>query len=165
MPKRTRCPHCDRLFSRDQIDTHIRKCRLREERSRGAKREPRRRAIIVDGNNIAYHLAYNEAPRIANLVNAIKSLTEARLHPTIVISAALKHKIDKPENLRHLINEGDIIEVQRGTNDDLAIIKMAQERNADIISNDRFLDWIDRFPWLPDRLRRYRMTPSGLILV
>ncbi|MGY5854403.1 MAG: hypothetical protein RTU92_12620 [Candidatus Thorarchaeota archaeon] len=165
MPKRIRCPHCDRLFSRDQIDSHIRKCRSRDIQSKGTKREQGRRTIIIDGNNIAYHLAYNGTPRVANLLNAINSLTEARLRPTVVISAALKHKIDKPDNLRHLINEREIIEVQRGTNDDLAIIKMAQERNADILSNDRFLDWIDRFPWLPDRLRRYRMTPSGLILV
>jgi hypothetical protein len=53
----------------------------------------------------------------------------------------------------------------KGTDDDRRIIMLAQEMNADIVSNDRFLNWINRFPWLESRLRKYRMTPSGLILI
>ncbi|MHA1924970.1 MAG: NYN domain-containing protein [Candidatus Thorarchaeota archaeon] len=164
MPKRARCPHCDKLFNRDVLDSHIQRCRSRNRRSHNEK-GPRRRDVIVDGNNVAYHLAPTGKPRVANLVLARQSLVNAGYKPTIVVSAALVHKIDKPDSLRELIGFGHIMETTRGKNDDLIIIQTAERSNADIVSNDRFLDWQDRYPWISDRLRRYRMTPSGLILV
>ena len=120
--------------------------------------------VIVDGNNVAYHLAPTGKPRVANLVLARQSLVTSGYRPVIVVSAALIHKIDKPDKLREMIDFGYIIEAPRGKNDDLIIIQTAQRSNADIVSNDRFLDWQEGFPWISDRLRRYRMTPSGLIL-
>jgi hypothetical protein len=121
--------------------------------------------VIIDGNNVAYHLAPTGKPRVANLILARQSLVSAGYKPIIVVSAALVHKIDKPDTLRELIGFGHIMEATRGKNDDLIIIQTAQRSNADIVSNDRFLDWEDRFPWISGRLRRYRMIPSGLILV
>jgi hypothetical protein len=164
MPKRTRCPHCDKLFNREVLDGHIQKCRTRIKRSEEV-RGPSRRNLIVDGNNIAFHLAPTGKPRVANLVLARQSLLSAGYQPIIVVSAALVHKIDKPDRLRELIGFGYVIETTRGKNDDLIIIQTAKRSNADIVSNDRFLNWLDRYPWISDRLRRYRMTPSGLILV
>jgi hypothetical protein len=64
-----------------------------------------------------------------------------------------------------LIAAKQVIQAPSGVDDDLEIIRIALERKADIVSNDRFLDWLDRYPWLPSRLRKYRMSPSGLILV
>ncbi len=163
MPKRARCPHCDRLFNRDALDSHIQKCRSRGKGSL-AKKGSKRRDVIVDGNNVAYHLAPTGKPRVANLILARQSLVNAGYKPHIVVSAALVHKIDKPSALRELIDYGQVVEATRGKNDDLIIIQTAQKSNADIVSNDRFLDWQDRYPWISERLRRYRMTPSGLIL-
>jgi len=128
-------------------------------------RPGRRKTIIVDGNNIAYHLSPDGKPHVNNLMNAQNSLVNGGYRPVFVISAALIHSIDQPNSLRSLMNEIDVVQAPRGTNDDLKIIKIAQERNADIVSNDRFLDWLERYPWVSDRLRKYRMTPSGLILV
>ncbi len=81
-----------------------------------------------------------------------------------MVSAALKHKIDRPEVLREMIEAGEVIETARGQNDDLVIIQLAREKRARILTNDRFLDWRDRFPWLGETLVRYRLTPTGLIL-
>jgi len=118
----------------------------------------------VDGNNVAYHLSPDGKPKVSNLVHAQKSLVNGGYRPVFVISAALIHSIDQPNSLQSLMNEINVVQAPRGTNDDLKIIKIAQERNADIVSNDRFLDWLERYPWVSDRLRKYRMTPSGLIL-
>jgi hypothetical protein len=164
MPKRARCPHCDRLFNRDQLDNHIRRCRRRRTGDLRSNRPGRRKAVVVDGNNIAYYLSSDGIPRASNLIIAHRSLTGAGLNPIFVVSAALKHKIDKPIALRELIGEKRIKEAPSGKDDDLIIIKTAQELNADIVSNDRFLKYLDRFPWLPERLLKYRMTPAGLIL-
>ena len=161
MPKRARCPHCDRLFDRRVLDEHIAGCRTRSnDRDRIPSPSPSR-TIIVDGNNVAYHLSHDNIPRVENILNAHRSLKAAGYVPVIIVSAALKHKIDKPGVLRDIDN---LLEAQRGTNDDLLIIREAQARNAEIVSNDRFLNWQDRYPWVLSRLRRYRLTLSGLIL-
>jgi hypothetical protein len=75
------------------------------------------------------------------------------------------HVVDRPDALQDFMTGVEVIEAPRGSDDDLKIIQLAQDRRADIISNDRFLNWISKYPWLPDRLRKYRMTPTGLILV
>jgi hypothetical protein len=163
LPKRARCPHCDRLFNRDEIDRHIQKCRVKkqpaEEKSRRVSR-----TVIVDGSNVAYHLAPEGSPLVDNLMLAQRSLTSRGLKPVFVISAALIHVIDRPEILYEFMSRVEVIEAPRGTDDDLKIIQLAQDRRADIVSNDRFLNWIGKYPWLSDRLRKYRMTPTGLIL-
>ncbi len=165
MPKRARCPHCDRLFNRDALDSHIIKCRQRDTRETHRPLLVKRKALVIDGNNIAYHLAPKDTPRTANLLRAYQSLVMAGYRPVIVISAALVHSVDKPQELQRLKDSGIAIEAPRGINDDLTIIKLAKKQNADIVSNDRFLDWVDRYPWLTSRLKKYRMTPSGLILL
>jgi len=162
LPKRARCPHCDRLFARDKLDDHLHKCRARTT-NRGEVRGGRK-AVVVDGNNVAHHLSPNGVPRVANLVLAQSSLLRAGLKPIVVVSAALKHKIDNPEVLQEMIAGREVIEAPRGTDDDLTVIKLAQSGNANIVSNDRFLGFINKFPWLQSRLMKYRMTPSGLIL-
>ncbi len=162
MPKRARCPHCDRLFTRDRLDDHIHKCRARTTNRREVRET--RKAVVVDGNNVAHHLSPNGVPRVSNLVLAQSSLLKAGLKPIVVVSAALKHKIDDPEVLQEMIAGREVIEAPRGTDDDLTVIKLAQSSNADIVSNDRFLGFINKFPWLQSGLMKYRMTPSGLIL-
>ncbi len=84
--------------------------------------------------------------------------------PIVVVSAALIHRIDNPQALADMIDRGEVVQSRSGQSDDLVMIRLAQSRGADIVTNDRFLDWIDRFPWLPSRLRRYRMTEAGLLL-
>lgn len=164
MPKRARCPHCDRLFNRDDLDRHIQKCRLKSRETQCAHSAPPTRTVIVDGNNVAYHLAPEGKPLVNNLVLAHRSLTTKGLRPVFVISSALIHVIDKPDALQVFMSQVEVVEARRGIDDDLKIIQVAQDRRADIVSNDRFLDWIDRYPWLSNRLRKYRMTPTGLIL-
>lgn len=163
MPKRARCPYCDRLFARDRLDDHVSHCRMRIVQTKTSK-PSHRRIMIVDGNNVAYYLSSRGVPKINNLILALQSLKKVGYRPIIVVSAALIHKIDRPEVLGNMVDGISVIESPRGMNDDLTIIRLAQQRNAEILSNDRFLDWQDRFPWLTSRLRRYRMTPAGLIL-
>lgn len=163
MPKSARCPHCDRSYDRRVLDAHILKCRSRRDALNDIP-APSHQVVIVDGNNVAYFLAPDGQPRAENLVRAIRSLSSSGYKPFVVISAALKHKIDKPMILQNLVTEGYVIEAPRGIDDDLTIIEEAMKRAADIVSNDRFLNWLSRYPWVPARLRRYRMTQSGLIL-
>ena len=158
------CPYCDRLFNRERLDEHVLQCRTKTERKTAQKINIHRRNLVVDGANVAYYLTPDGQPRIANLLRAYHSLVSAGFKPVIVVSSALKYKIDNEQYLHDMIDDGTVVEAPRGTDDDLKIIQLADRQNADIVSNDRFLNWIDRYPWLSSRLRKYRMTTSGLIL-
>ncbi|MHA2056854.1 MAG: NYN domain-containing protein [Candidatus Thorarchaeota archaeon] len=164
MPKRARCPHCDRLFNRDALDAHIRKCRNIRQDSQKSSKPSQKRTLVVDGNNIAYSLSSQGSPKAKNLALAYNSLTSAGYNPVFVISASLVHKIDNLGTLNAFMLSANVVEAPRGTNDDSRIIQLAKKLEADIVSNDRFLDWIDQYPWITSRLRKYRMTPAGLIL-
>lgn len=164
MPKRARCPYCDRLFNREALDAHVPKCKMRRQTSQKTGRASKKRALVVDGNNVAYSLAPQGKPKAQNLNLAYHSLTSAGFDPVFVVSSALVHKIDNLGTLNAFMLSAKVEEAPRGTNDDGRIIQLAKNLDADIVSNDRFLDWIDRYPWIASRLRRYRMTPAGLIL-
>ncbi len=163
LPKRARCPHCDRLFNRDILDSHIAKCRSRSRM--GKSHSVQRRTVIVDGNNVAYHISPTGRPNAKNLILAYRSLKSTGFRPIFVVSSALSHRIENPASLREFMLSAEVVESPRGSADDLKIIQLAKEYDADIVSNDRFLDWIERYPWISSRLKKYRMTPSGLILV
>lgn len=146
------------------LDEHIVSCKAKSLQPRGSPESHNRRNLVVDGNNVAFYLASDGVPLADSLARAMRSLTLAGYRPVIVISAALKHKVDQPASLQDLLTVSPIIEAPRNTDDDLTIIREAQKRNADIVSNDRFLNWMNKYPWISSRLRRFRMTPAGLIL-
>lgn len=164
MPKRARCPYCDKLFSRDDLDDHVIQCRTKHE-SRQVNRRAERKVIVVDGSNVAFYMTEDGVPRLENIIMANHSLASAGFVPITVVSPALVHQVDKDEQLLKMIAAKRVIQAASGVDDDLAIIRTAESKNADIVSNDRFLDWLDKYPWLSSRLRKYRMSPSGLILV
>jgi hypothetical protein len=164
LPKRARCPHCERLFNRDALDIHIQKCKNRYQTTQASGKSSQKRTLVVDGNNIAHSLSPHGKPKAQNLTLAYHSLTGAGYNLVFVISAALVHKIDNPGMLSAFMLSANVVEAPRGTNDDNRIIQLAKKLDANIVSNDRFLDWIDQYPWITSRLRRYRMTPAGLML-
>lgn len=100
-----------------------------------------------------------------NLILAYRSLKRTGFRPIFVVSAALMHNIDKPLSLDEFMQSAEVVQAPRGSDDDLRIILLAKKLNAPIVSNDRFLDWLEKYPWISSQLRNYRMTPSGLILI
>lgn len=164
MPKRARCPYCDKLFSRDDLDDHVRQCRTKHPSGQSTQ-TAQRKIVVVDGSNVAFYMTRAGKPRVENIFMANNSLASAGFLPITVVSAALVHQVDEDEQLLKMIASKRVIQAPKGIDDDLEIIRTARKYNADIVSNDRFLDYVDKYPWLLSRLRKYRMSPSGLILV
>ena len=143
---------------------HVQKCRNQNQSVQKRGKSSKKHTLVIDGNNIAYSLSPQGKPKAQNLVLAYQSLTSTGYDLVFVISAALIHNIDNPGTLSVFMQSANVEEAPRGTNDDHRIIQLSKKLEADIVSNDRFLDWIDQYPWVTSRLRRYRMTPTGLIL-
>lgn len=107
---------------------------------------------IVDGANLAYaERGGRGRPKIANLMAIRAALEERGFDVTIFVDASLARRIDDPDRLRALIGDGEIIQSPAGTEADEAILEMARERDAVVVSNDRFRDWVDEFPWIDER--------------
>ncbi|MEM2142543.1 MAG: hypothetical protein QXS20_08040 [Candidatus Thorarchaeota archaeon] len=162
MTRRVRCRYCGSLFDRDRIDDHVERCKYRVMRNQTVNGGGR--TIIIDGNNVAHCLTQDGIPRLSNISMAREGLMLAGFTPIVVISAALVHRIDHAEALMKMVDSGEIICVRRGLDDDLEIIRLAERLNGLVLSNDRFLTYLEEYPWLKKRLIRYRMTPTGILI-
>ncbi len=137
---------------------------LTRQRNRHVKsKDSSKRAVVVDGSNIAY-LSKNGTPSFSNIEGIYKLLITKEYSPKIVISSRLKYIIDDPAKLTRWIREGAIIEAESGTDDDLEILLLAQRLNAPIISNDRFIEHQEEFPWIPKRLWKVEIINSKFII-
>ncbi|RMG38461.1 MAG: hypothetical protein D6732_05245 [Methanobacteriota archaeon] len=100
--------------------------------------QKRRTPVVVDGTNVAYHTG--SPPKVVNIKRVRASLVRAGMDPIIYISNALRYSIDDPPELIRLINIGWVIEADPDRDDDLAIIEEAIAKNANIVTNDKYLD-------------------------
>ena len=114
---------------------------------------------IVDGNNVSY-IDYEEIPKLSNIVNVYKKIKELGIKPYVVVSAALRHRIDDPDGLVEFMKQEDVAEAPAARSDDFFVIQLALRRDAFIISNDRFNDWKRANPELADDIdmRRVALT-------
>jgi len=76
----------------------------------------------------------------------------------VVVSSALKHKIDDKEGLLNYLKNDDFIEGPAGRSDDYFIIQLALEKDAFIISNDQFKDWREVNPDLAEQIEERRVA-------
>jgi hypothetical protein len=95
--------------------------------------------MIIDGNNVAY--CSGEPPSVRLIKHARVLVVKAKYLPIVIISAALRHKIDDPVELQRMINLNWIIEAEGHTDDDILIIETALSKSAKILSNDRFIQY------------------------
>ena len=116
---------------------------------------------IVDGSNVAFHRVGKGKGRIKNIKVIIKTLEKKGFDVKVVIDASLRHRIDKPSELERLIREGKIIQAPPGSPADYFILKMAEDLNAIIVSNDMYRDWWKEFPWARGSGRIIRYIIEG----
>ena len=121
------------------------------------------KVVIVDGSNVAHS---NEAgpPLVANLRAIREKLIEEGLEPIIVADAALRHQVDDAKAYEKMIDDGLVRQAPAGTDADYFILSFARELNASILSNDRFRDRMKQFPEARDRVIRYMIVGSEVVL-
>ena len=121
--------------------------------------------VIIDASNVAHSRKNDEdRPCIDNILAAVEELEKLGYEPVIIADASLRHEIDDKERFKKLLDEGRFQQVPSGTNADHFILKMAEEEDAKILSNDIFREYTDEFQDINSRRIPYSFR-DGKILI
>lgn len=119
---------------------------------RPATSTSKKRFIVVDGANVAFESPSDHGkPRLGNILAVCRVLAERGYEPIVIVDAALRHKIDDPEQLEALIDAKKILQAPAGTDADFFVLETAAQQHACVVSNDTYKDRIASFPWIRER--------------
>ncbi|HEY0005443.1 MAG TPA: hypothetical protein VGB17_11590 [Pyrinomonadaceae bacterium] len=111
-----------------------------------------RRVIVVDGANVAYEeCSEGGCPKVSNLLAVRQALEEKGYDPIIIVDASLKHRIDDPDQLEKLIQQQTVRQTPAGTDADYFVLEIAAQNDALVITNDRYRDYQEQYPWIEER--------------
>jgi len=124
-----------------------------------------KRTVVIDGANVAYEeRSAGGKPKLSNLLKVRRELEERGQEAVIIVDASLKYDIDDAEQLEKLIRSQQVRQVPAGTDADFFIIQFAHELDALIVTNDRYKDYAERFPWIPERRLPYMIVKGEVVL-
>jgi hypothetical protein len=164
------CPNCDVSyhpwhlmdpFSNDRIICSICNKPLKEISSPLLENKLTHSIVIVDGNNIAFE---SKPPRLNNILIAEQELINCGYEPITIVSASLRYRIDEREKLETLLTDKKIIQAPSGKYDDRHILEAANKFNAFVLSNDRFRDLSENYPWIEERRIAFSFIRDELII-
>ena len=115
--------------------------------------------VVMDGSNVD-HEGSDDNPKLVNILNAKEKLESMGLEVITIVSASLRHKIDNPTELEKRIKRKEIIQTPAGKDNDIFIIQEAFEKDAFILSNDRFKDWKEANPNKAEEIEQRTVTFS-----
>ncbi|ODS37415.1 MAG: hypothetical protein A7316_09460 [Candidatus Altiarchaeales archaeon WOR_SM1_86-2] len=123
--------------------------------------------ILVDGSNVAWTSKRDGKPNIDNIYLIQLELEKQGYVPIIIVDAALRHQIheNQKEKLEKWLNDEKVIQSPAQVRADDSLLKLADERNLKIVSNDTLKDYNELYPWLEDKSRRVPYNIVGLDVV
>jgi hypothetical protein len=108
--------------------------------------------ILIDGSNVAWEAQTPDGkPRVSNIVAVKQTLQEIGFAPLIIVDASLKHHVDDPDQLEGLFSSGQVLQAPSGTVADYFLLRTAEEREAQVVSNDEFEQYRSEFGWIKRR--------------
>ena len=124
-----------------------------------------REVVIIDGANVAYEeRSAGGKPKLSNLLRVRGELEERGLEAVIIVDASLKYDIDDQSQLEVLIQSQKVRQVPAGTDADYFIIQLADQFNARVVTNDRYRDYLEQYPWINDRRLPYMIVKGEVVL-
>ena len=119
-----------------------------------------RQTVLIDGSNVIYWL--DNTPQLAPLLQVVHDLSKRGLKPGVVFDANVGYKLTGKfmgeRDLSRMLSlpRDQILVVPKGTQADPFLLETARDLKARIVTNDRFRDWVDRYPDVakPERLVR-----------
>lgn len=124
-----------------------------------------KKVVVIDGANVAYEeRSAGGKPRLSNLLKVRRELEERGLEAVILVDASLKYDIDDQEQLETLIRSQQVRQVPAGTDADYFIIQFADQLDAVIVTNDRYKDYAEQYPWVQERRLPYMIVKGEVVL-
>jgi hypothetical protein len=124
-----------------------------------------KKMVVIDGANVAYEeRSAGGKPKLSNLLKVRRELEERGCEAVIIVDASLKYDIDDQEQLETLIQSQQVRQVPAGTDADFFIIQFADQLDALMVTNDRYRDYAERFPWIPERRLPYMIVKGEVVL-
>ncbi len=125
--------------------------------------------IIIDGNNVLNHGLYNvhvtrQKGILTHLIIVIDYWKRRGYEIIALVSAKMKYHIDNTLKFGELVQQGVIIEVPAGVDDDLFILEAAHIFKAPIISNDLFRGYTDKYQEECDRRIPFLIIKNKVII-
>jgi Zc3h12a-like Ribonuclease NYN domain len=124
-----------------------------------------KKTVVIDGANVAYEeRSAGGKPKLSNLLKVRRELEGRGFESVIIVDASLKYDIDDQEQLETLIRSQQVRQVPAGTDADFFIIQFADQLDALMVTNDRYRDYAERFPWIPERRLPYMIVKGEVVL-
>jgi hypothetical protein len=121
--------------------------------------------VVIDGANVAYEeRSAGDKPKLSNLLKVRGEMEGRGYEPIIIVDASLKYDIDDQTQIETLIHSQQIRQVPAGTDADYFILQVAQQHDALIVSNDQYKDYMDQYPWIPERRLPYMIVKGEVHL-
>lgn len=121
--------------------------------------------VMVDASNVAHFGRRTDAkPSLDYIVKAAEALKKLGYEPILIADASLRHEIDQKEEFNQLLDKDEIKQVPSGTTADHYILKMAEDKDAKILSNDVFREYNDEFQDINSRRIPYSFK-DGVISI
>ncbi len=122
-------------------------------------------SIIVDGSNVAWEIPEKGRANLNNLDLAIKTLKNKGFKDiVIVVDAALRYQVQNKDQFDKLVKEGKLKVMPAKVNGDQFILRLSDERNAFILSNDLFKEFREEFTNIDDKRVPYTILDGILYL-
>ncbi|MEW6011016.1 Zc3h12a-like ribonuclease [Methanobacterium alkalithermotolerans] len=119
--------------------------------------------VIIDASNVAhYGKRADDKPRLKNISSSIEALKKLGYEVIIIADASLRHEIDEKESFNQLLDDGKVQQVPSGTTADHYILKLAEEEDAKILSNDVFREYFDEFQDINSRRIPYQLKDGEI---
>ena len=131
---------------------------------------PTRETVLIDGSNVMYWL--DNTPQLAPLLQVVHDLSRRGMKPGVVFDANVGYKLTGKfmgeRDLSRMLSlpRDQILVVPKGNQADPFLLETARDLKARIVTNDRFRDWVERYPDVakPDRLGRGEMRDGRVWL-
>ena len=152
-------------FSRDVIRRLASKGRVPSERKFPEVIYPLE-TVILDGSNIAWEeKSLSDKPKISNVEAMINRLSRADFKKIVTVAdAALRYQIDNQKRLDKLVREGAMKMLPARVDGDKFILRLAEEENAMIVSNDMFKEFRETASWIDQRRIPYTILDGEVYL-
>ena len=120
---------------------------------------------MVDASNVAHFGRRKDAkPSLEFIIKAEDALIKLGYEPVLIADASLRHEIDQKEEFNKLLDEDKVKQVPSGTTADHFILKMAEDEDAKILSNDVFREYNDEFQDISSRRIPYSFKDGNITI-